>query len=362
LKLSSEKTEKSEKEEKGEKVFPPSSSSIYSGSFRPFTNQGLYFSNPLPYNMSAAASFPFTSGVSLGAMNNLNTGQINMNKGMNLNVSNFKIDNIPEDYLNVSRKNSKVANGGERRTGRRGKYKKRVVSERKDEIIDNNLILKSEASASRRKLNSKGKVSKKLKPAISTHANATASGVKFKNIKNSKNSKMSKLSKIGKMTKGQKLNMTPPPTLRSKKYSLHTRNSNFGLKEISKKVKEIVKKLRRATYKQISDVIVNEINEKDSKDEKNIRRRIYDSLNVMKAMNLFRKDTCNKFILWNGDAYLRSSRSQSFQSFSGKCESEPSKDIRGFSFSKQTKTKSFNGEIKSAEKENLSELKNLIVN
>ena len=88
------------------------------------------------------------------------------------------------------------------------------------------------------------------------------------------------------------------------------RSSYFGLKEISKKVKEIVKKFRRASYKQISDIIVNEINEKDSKDEKNIRRRIYDSLNVMKAMNLFKKDNYNKYILWNGADEVHPTMSQ----------------------------------------------------
>jgi hypothetical protein len=83
-----------------------------------------------------------------------------------------------------------------------------------------------------------------------------------------------------------------------------SRNNSFGLKEISKKVREIVKKCKRTTYKDISDKIVNEINEcstQDTKDEKNIRRRIYDSLNVMKAMKLFQKDKTNKNIIWNGD-------------------------------------------------------------
>jgi len=87
----------------------------------------------------------------------------------------------------------------------------------------------------------------------------------------------------------------------SKRLDTSSRSPHFGLKEISKKVKEIVKKLRKTTYKEISDLIINQMNEKDTKDEKNIRRRIYDSLNVMKAMNLFEKDPTNKFILWKGD-------------------------------------------------------------
>ena len=79
------------------------------------------------------------------------------------------------------------------------------------------------------------------------------------------------------------------------------RNTSYGLKEISKSVLKIVRKLKSTTYKEISDLIVNDINHdlNSTKDEKNIRRRIYDSLNVMKAMNLFKKDKNLKNIIWN---------------------------------------------------------------
>ena len=60
-------------------------------------------------------------------------------------------------------------------------------------------------------------------------------------------------------------------------HSQSSRNTAFGLKEISKRVMEIIKQSGQTTYKAISDQIVNEINEKSAKDEKNIRRRIYDS-------------------------------------------------------------------------------------
>lgn len=79
----------------------------------------------------------------------------------------------------------------------------------------------------------------------------------------------------------------------------HSRNTSFGLKEISKRVMEIIKESGQTTYKAISDQIVSEINEKSVKDEKNIRRRIYDSLNVMKSMKLFHKDKESKVIMWN---------------------------------------------------------------
>ena len=74
---------------------------------------------------------------------------------------------------------------------------------------------------------------------------------------------------------------------------------NFGLKEISSKVIEIIKREKQTSYKEISDEIINNINESGTKDEKNIRRRIYDSLNVMKSINLFSKDKRTKKIFWN---------------------------------------------------------------
>ena len=89
-----------------------------------------------------------------------------------------------------------------------------------------------------------------------------------------------------------------------KSHYTSSRNTAFGLKEISKRVMEIIKQSGKTTYKAISDQIVNEINEKSSKDEKNIRRRIYDSLNVMKSMKLFQKDKSSKTIMWNYDQEL----------------------------------------------------------
>ena len=86
-----------------------------------------------------------------------------------------------------------------------------------------------------------------------------------------------------------------------KSHTQNSRNTAFGLKEISKRVMDIIKQSGQTTYKAISDQIVNEINEKNEKDEKNIRRRIYDSLNVMKSMKLFNRDKNSKTIMWNYD-------------------------------------------------------------
>ena len=85
----------------------------------------------------------------------------------------------------------------------------------------------------------------------------------------------------------------------NKKNILNSRTNILGLKEISNKVKEIMKRKGQTTYKEISDEIVSEIKGKGIKDEKNIRRRIYDALNVMKSINLFQKEKGSKKIMWN---------------------------------------------------------------
>ncbi len=58
------------------------------------------------------------------------------------------------------------------------------------------------------------------------------------------------------------------------------------------------------TYNQVADELVNEFKKEDltsgsmSCDEKNIRRRAYDALNVLTAMEIISKD--KKHIRWNG--------------------------------------------------------------
>jgi hypothetical protein len=133
--------------------------------------------------------------------------------------------------------------------------------------------------------------------------------------------------------------------------NLQSRNLNFGLKEISKKVKEIVRKHKRTTYKIISDLIISEINEKDSKDEKNIRRRIYDSLNVMKAMNLFKKDPANKYILWNGENEMIKNRNSDSENY----EEEDSSENENFN-EKENKKKKFVTDNKIKKEENYHHL------
>jgi hypothetical protein len=61
--------------------------------------------------------------------------------------------------------------------------------------------------------------------------------------------------------------------------------SSKGLRSISLRVKEILRRRGKATYKEVADDLVNQLNLPDwadrGKEEKNIRRRVYDALNVL---------------------------------------------------------------------------------
>ena len=55
-----------------------------------------------------------------------------------------------------------------------------------------------------------------------------------------------------------------------------TRSLGFGLKEISNRVREIIKRVGTTSYKEISDEIVNEINEKN----KTFISEVYDIFHI----------------------------------------------------------------------------------
>ena len=136
-----------------------------------------------------------------------------------------------------------------------------------------------------------------IKPRNALNNTSTFSRNQRNNSEYSENSEDSQSSR-------QKNSHRNQSKLSNQKFTSHSqscRNTAFGLKEISKRVMEIIKQSGQTTYKAISDQIVNEINEKSAKDEKNIRRRIYDSLNVMKSMKLFHRDKNSKNIMWNYD-------------------------------------------------------------
>jgi hypothetical protein len=71
-----------------------------------------------------------------------------------------------------------------------------------------------------------------------------------------------------------------------------TVRSKNGLKMLSWKVKEIVEKLGSSTYQEIADQLVKETedSEGEARDEKNIRRRVYDALNVLISVGVLEKE------------------------------------------------------------------------
>jgi hypothetical protein len=78
--------------------------------------------------------------------------------------------------------------------------------------------------------------------------------------------------------------------------------TTLGLKEIAFKVKHIVKMSQITKYKEIADKLVNNVDVRSFQDSKNIRRRIYDALNVLKALGMFTNQNENpKSIFWNKD-------------------------------------------------------------
>ncbi|XP_038982695.1 transcription factor-like protein DPB [Phoenix dactylifera] len=83
--------------------------------------------------------------------------------------------------------------------------------------------------------------------------------------------------------------------------------SGRGLRQFSMKVCEKVESKGRTTYNEVADELVAEFTDPNSNvvspdqqqyDEKNIRRRVYDALNVLMAMDIISKD--KKEIQWKG--------------------------------------------------------------
>lgn len=81
--------------------------------------------------------------------------------------------------------------------------------------------------------------------------------------------------------------------------------ANKGLRHFSMKVCEKVESKRRTSYNEVADELVQDFKNNEGEfecftgyDEKNIRRRVYDALNVLMAMNIISKD--KKEIHWKG--------------------------------------------------------------
>ncbi|KAI3955880.1 hypothetical protein MKW98_006240 [Papaver atlanticum] len=80
--------------------------------------------------------------------------------------------------------------------------------------------------------------------------------------------------------------------------------SGRGLRQFSIKVCEKVEAKGRTTYNEVADELVAEFStptpdNPHNFEEKNIRRRVYDALNVLMAMDIIYKDE-NKEIIWRG--------------------------------------------------------------
>lgn len=63
----------------------------------------------------------------------------------------------------------------------------------------------------------------------------------------------------------------------------------MGLKEIAKEVNELIIEEQSTNYKRISDKLVSQ-HKFTPKDSKNIKRRVYDALNVIKAIRDLNSD------------------------------------------------------------------------
>lgn len=108
------------------------------------------------------------------------------------------------------------------------------------------------------------------------------------------------------MFQGQELTLSIPSPPRPKisglvDVSLDPLNSRMhrGLKVLSTRVREVVKGEGLITYKQVADRLMTEeevVEAGGQKEEKNVRRRVYDALNVLIAAGVLKKQ--GKYVSW----------------------------------------------------------------
>ncbi|KRX02051.1 hypothetical protein PPERSA_07696 [Pseudocohnilembus persalinus] len=91
-------------------------------------------------------------------------------------------------------------------------------------------------------------------------------------------------------------NITPMKDMDDDEPSGNTRSSR-GLRMLSLKVKDIVCELGKTSYKEVAEKLINELEkaktittDKTQKDEQNVKRRVYDALNVLIAADVLKKD------------------------------------------------------------------------
>lgn len=75
--------------------------------------------------------------------------------------------------------------------------------------------------------------------------------------------------------------------------------SNAGLKHFTLRLAEIIEKSRTTTYSDLADTLLADLNTAEVQaEEKNVRRRVYDALNVLEAIGCVQKGS--KLIEWIG--------------------------------------------------------------
>ncbi|GJQ09170.1 hypothetical protein GpartN1_g5240.t1 [Galdieria partita] len=94
---------------------------------------------------------------------------------------------------------------------------------------------------------------------------------------------------------------------RKRRPSSHEK-SEKGLRSFAIRVRKKVEEKKRTTYNQVADELVKEVLDPTISDptdrfynEKNVRRRVYDALNVLMAMGMIEKQ--KKDILWRGVSF-----------------------------------------------------------
>ncbi|XP_022236875.1 transcription factor Dp-1-like [Limulus polyphemus] len=105
---------------------------------------------------------------------------------------------------------------------------------------------------------------------------------------------------------GKRPHELSPPDFSESKKSRKGEKSGKGLRHFSMKVCEKVQKKGTTSYNEVADELVTEFTDPQrqlshsdqSYDQKNIRRRVYDALNVLMAMNIISKE--KKEIKWQG--------------------------------------------------------------
>jgi hypothetical protein len=96
---------------------------------------------------------------------------------------------------------------------------------------------------------------------------------------------------------------------------IRTARSERGLKRLSVKVRDLVYKLKETSYKDVANKLIDELvtdneyddygnrldrkstNDRKTKEEKNVRRRVYDALNVLIASGVLKKNV-NKNVMF----------------------------------------------------------------